>query len=183
MTTCKIKWIDHDGNPTPDNNLAIGYVYRVAYVSQYLGRAFKYEQSERYPICCAHARQLSEPGMEHWRFIPLRLFRVTFDITTDESAEHGEHEESGEVEETQSLRDAIKALQATRTNEVDGVYAVEPDCIPCNWPRSIRVINGKEFRTGAEETRTLHIPAAISRASARRIARLCGVPDHCMTLD
>lgn len=110
-------------------------------------------------------------------------FRVTFEILTDERAVYGDEFESGDVIETRSLRDALKALNETRTNRVDGVQSIEPDCIPCNWPRSICVINGMEFETGATETRCLHIPPHITRGSARRIARLCNVADICMTLD
>ena len=110
-------------------------------------------------------------------------FTVTFDIVTDESAKQGDCEAYGIIDDFTRLRDALKALNETRTSMVDSVECIEPDCIPCDWPRSVRVVNSREFKTGACETRYLHIPARITRASARRIARLAGVADHTMTLD
>ena len=69
--TCKIQWVGKDGQPTPDNATAIGYAYRVAYSEILYGREMRFEESERFPICAFHARRLTEPGMHHWRLIPL----------------------------------------------------------------------------------------------------------------
>ena len=55
--TCEIKWVDANGQPTPDTNPAIGRCRVVAYGRVIHGRT----------IAC-HAKQLSEPGMEIWEF-------------------------------------------------------------------------------------------------------------------
>ena len=71
MTTCKIQWIsDFDTRPTPDTNEAIGECRCKAHVSQVHGRAIKHEDSEWFPICAAHAKQLNHPSMFNWEFKP-----------------------------------------------------------------------------------------------------------------
>lgn len=67
-TTCEIKWIDAQGNPTPDNNEAIGRVMCKARVEQHHGRALKFEASQWFNICACHAARLSDRGMEYWVF-------------------------------------------------------------------------------------------------------------------
>ncbi len=105
----------------------------------------------------------------------MTLFDVTYEIVTPESAEDGEAEERGFIGEGLTLRDAVWEVQATRTNAVDGVECIECDSWPCRRPRWITVNNGMEFETGANESRSLHIPSTVTPASARRIARLIGV--------
>jgi hypothetical protein len=95
-------------------------------------------------------------------------FAVTFEIVTPESAEHGDAEERGHIEESASLRDAVKALHATRTNRVDGIESIQTD----GQNESVTIRNGMEFETGANESRTLHIPGAVTHATAARIVRL-----------
>lgn len=72
---CKIQWISNEtGKATPDENEAVGYVYREAYDIQYptaIGGCIHYEETERFPICRLHAAQLTQEGMEHWHFVPL----------------------------------------------------------------------------------------------------------------
>lgn len=102
-------------------------------------------------------------------------FAVTFSIVTPESAEYGDEAEYGEIACTPSLREAMRALKGTRTRHVDSAQGVEPGCMPCDRPRAVTVYNGPEFLTAAQESRTLHIPDCVTRASARRIARLAGV--------
>lgn len=105
-------------------------------------------------------------------------FSVTFEIVTPESAEAGDVAERGEIDTSLSLRDALQALNETRTCHVDGVHAIEPNAYPLadtvrvHW---VTIINGMEYLTGAQESRALHIPDSVTRASSRRIARLCGV--------
>lgn len=94
-------------------------------------------------------------------------FNVTYDIVTPESAEHGDYAESGFIGESMSLRDAVAAVQETRTSHVDGRNV---ELCNAGLGYAIRVDNGMEFETGASETRALHLPT--SRATARRIARL-----------
>jgi len=73
--TCAIQWIDDNGKPTPDNREAIGTVYREAYITQYpsaVNGVIQFERSEDFLICAEHAKQLKNPGMEHWHFQPLK---------------------------------------------------------------------------------------------------------------
>lgn len=93
-------------------------------------------------------------------------FGVTFDIVTEESAEHGGCESSGWIDESATLRDAVKDLFSTRTCHVEGINGM--DC----EERRVTISNGMEFLTGAHESRTLHIPREVTRASAARIVRL-----------
>jgi hypothetical protein len=102
-------------------------------------------------------------------------FPVTYEIVTPESAAEGDADERGYIEDGARLRDALEAFRQTRTCQVDGIQSIEPDSHPCERPRWFTVNNGPEFDTGARESRSLHIPETVTRASARRIARLAGV--------
>jgi hypothetical protein len=66
MTKCTIKWIDKQGNPTPDNNDAIMLVRTKHRFEQHHGRALEFGQSEWFPICACHAKRLNDPGMHIW---------------------------------------------------------------------------------------------------------------------
>lgn len=101
-------------------------------------------------------------------------FNVAFEVWTPEAIEAGDTDERGFIEEGATLRDAVKAVRATRTNEVDGVESIECDSCPTSHPRWITVSNSMEYRTGAREQRSLHIPDSVTPATARRIARLVG---------
>ena len=101
-------------------------------------------------------------------------FSVTYEIVTQESAEHGDAEERGYICEDSDLRSALTELHETRTSRVDGVECIDCDSYPTTAPRWITVTNGMEYETGAQESRSLHLPAGITPASARRIARLVG---------
>jgi len=68
VTTCCIKWIDANGNPTPDTNPAIGRARTVARVEQIHGRGVRFEASDWFPICAEHAKHLRDPGMHIWEF-------------------------------------------------------------------------------------------------------------------
>lgn len=102
------------------------------------------------------------------------LFSVTYEIVTPESAEQGDADDLGWIVQGVSLRDAVDAVHATRTNRVDGVTSIECDSYPATWPRWITVTNGMEFETGANESRSLHLPQHLTGATRRRIARLIG---------
>src|SRR5205823_5999064 len=74
---CAIRWIDSHGNPTPDDNVAIGYVYREAYrliVPDAVRGYIDYERTEDFPICSEHAKRLAETDMHRWHFVPLTSF-------------------------------------------------------------------------------------------------------------
>lgn len=94
-------------------------------------------------------------------------FTVTYEIVTPESAEFGEADESGTVDTGLSFRDAIQEVNRTRTNMVDG-------CSVENCGRWWTVVNGMEFETGAQESRSLHPEGNITDASRGRISRLMG---------
>ena len=104
-------------------------------------------------------------------------FAVTFEIVTEESAEHGDAEERGYIDQELGLRDAVAATQMTRTCHVGGIESIEPDSgiYPGARVRWITIANQMEFLTGEYESRSLHIPESVTAASSRRIARLLGV--------
>ena len=102
------------------------------------------------------------------------MFNVTYDIVTPESAENGDTDESGFIGKGMTLRDAIKAVHATRTSAVDGVESIECDSWPATSPRWVTVTNGTEYETGACESHSLHMPRTLTDATRQRIARLVG---------
>jgi hypothetical protein len=71
--TCQIKWIDKHGNPTPDNNPAIGRCRTIARYQMIAGRNLFFDASEWFNICAEHARQLTDKGMHIWEFEPFQL--------------------------------------------------------------------------------------------------------------
>jgi hypothetical protein len=101
-------------------------------------------------------------------------FSITYDIVTEESAEHGDYVDYGFIDTNLTLRDAIKLVFQTRTNAVDGVTSIECDSCPAVNPRWVTVTNGMEFETGDYESRSLHMPDSLSPATRRRIAKLMG---------
>lgn len=65
---CKISWIDDKGNTTPDDNEAIGVVWREAYTlvcPDAVNGTIQYTETERFPICAEHAKRLP---IVHWNF-------------------------------------------------------------------------------------------------------------------
>lgn len=107
----------------------------------------------------------------------MTTYSVTYEIVTAESAESGNADERGDIDTGVTLREAFNLVNHTRTSRVDGVMAVESDCSPMRGQRVgfVTVINGTEYETGAQESRSLHIPESVTAASSRRIARLLGV--------
>lgn len=101
-------------------------------------------------------------------------FSVTYEVVTPDSAGEGEAAVSGFIVQDVSLRDAVEAFNETRTSQVDGVECVECDEYPIRSPRWVTVFNGREYETGAQESRSLHFPKHLTAASRVRIARLCG---------
>jgi hypothetical protein len=105
----------------------------------------------------------------------LRTWDVTYEIVTPESAEQGDADERGHIARHVHLRDAIQLVTETRTSNCGGVEAIEANCSDIAQARWITIINGMEFMTGAQESRSIHFPAALTRSSRRRIARLFGI--------
>lgn len=101
-------------------------------------------------------------------------FSVTYEIVTPESAEYGDAEERGFICKDVDLREAISEVNRTRTNEVDGVTDISCDEFPMRSPRWVTITNGMEYRTGAQESRSLHMPEELTASTRRRIARLLG---------
>jgi len=102
----------------------------------------------------------------------MNKFSVTYEIVTPESAEYGDAEDRGWVVEDATLRDALEACNGC------GCYC-EPDSSFRERPRWLTFYKVNEgtreyYETGAEESRSLHIPDTVTVASARRIARLAG---------
>lgn len=98
-------------------------------------------------------------------------FSVTYEIVTLESSEHGDASERGFICQDVTLREAIAALFETRTSQVDGPMAIEPNDSVHSRARWITVYNGMEYLTGAHESRSLHFQG-VTPASAARIVRL-----------
>lgn len=66
---CKIAWIDEDGNTTPDNNEAIGYVTRCV-TNDLLAMPVCVARDAPIPICAEHAQRIPplwRPPTERWR--------------------------------------------------------------------------------------------------------------------
>jgi hypothetical protein len=99
-------------------------------------------------------------------------FNVSYEIVTQESAEHGDAAENGFIAESVSLREAIDSVFETRTSRVDGVTAIEPNDSDLRRASWISVYNGMEFETGAHESRSIHLPKNLTGSSRARIARL-----------
>lgn len=93
-------------------------------------------------------------------------FAVTFETITEESASRGDTEETGFVCEGATLRDAVDAL---------GCGHIEANCYPVTLataPRWFTRYGEADYKTGDIESRALHLPDSITRASRIRLARL-----------
>lgn len=105
----------------------------------------------------------------------MSAFNVTYEIVTDESAEHGEAAESGFVAENVTLRDAIENLSAA--SNFCELASIEADCWPIshdNPPRWITYQYSRDWEYGDCESRSIHFPRGITPSSAIRVARLLG---------
>lgn len=108
-------------------------------------------------------------------------WRVTYDIVTEESAEHGDTAENGFISECCTLREAFDLVQSTRTSKVDGVESINASDLPVSCSRWLTITNGMEYETGDCESRAIHFPDRITAASRVRVARLLdcyGVPER-----
>ena len=98
------------------------------------------------------------------------VFSVTYNIVSNE----GDFNESGFVAENVRLRDAIGELFDTHTTHCGGVESIEPSDSDIGSARWFTVNNSMEYLTGEHESRALHLPGSITRASRIRLARLIG---------
>lgn len=99
---------------------------------------------------------------------PRSRFAVTFEVVTPESAEAGDVAERGFIVEAGTLRDCADVLRWHGA-------AVSADSWPMVRPRWLTWPADVDYTTGSERTLSLHIPASVTAASARRIARLAGM--------
>lgn len=95
---------------------------------------------------------------------------VTYSIVSEESSESGDYSELGVVGDYDNLREAIKALFSTRTNEVGGVESLETGYLDYMGRFQATVCNAMEYRTGDNESRDLFIDG-VTKSSATRIER------------
>jgi hypothetical protein len=72
---CKIRWIDDEGRPTPDNNEAVALCWVEAHDDDIYGRIVHIEQSDVYPICADHLARLQHNGYRHWKWEALHEAR------------------------------------------------------------------------------------------------------------
>lgn len=99
-------------------------------------------------------------------------FRVTYEIVTPESAEHGDAESRGFVlpgEWCAEINDAGDVGMTLR--EAMRLASPQEDC--GSW--WCEVDGRTDYRTGAVETRSIHPPSNITAASYARVSRLLGV--------
>lgn len=70
---CQIQWIDDKGNPTPDENEAVGHVYVEEHV--YIrpdGTGVKIDRSKDFGICADHLKRFHDDHLlgHNWVFVP-----------------------------------------------------------------------------------------------------------------
>lgn len=95
-------------------------------------------------------------------------FDITYEIVTEESAEHGEAEESGFHYEDVSLREAYDFLRW----EGDS-YREPSERLP--HARWITFGNGPDMHDGSYTSYSLHFPAHMTPSTRARIAKLFNV--------
>ena len=99
------------------------------------------------------------------------VFSVSYSLVSNE----GDLNESGFVAENVRLRDAIGELFDTCTTHCGWVELIEPSDSDVGSARWFTVNNSMDYLTGECESRSLHLPKSISRASRLRLARILGV--------
>jgi hypothetical protein len=103
----------------------------------------------------------------------MKAFSVTYEIVTPESAEQGDFEDTGYVvpggwhgnADTPEDREAVLMDLRSARRLVDGG-------LEDNGRWFSQVSSDTNWRTGAEETRSLHPPESITKASYARLKRL-----------
>jgi hypothetical protein len=92
-------------------------------------------------------------------------FNITFSITTEESAAHGDFDATGFEMQDVPLRDAYNFLLW------HGGYC-EASCSDTSAARWLTFYGERDFRTGEMKDYGLHFPEKLTSASRKRIARL-----------
>ena len=104
-------------------------------------------------------------------------FRVTYEIVTPESAEHGDAEECEFVmpwEWRDDIETAMKEPQDAYDISLREAIELCPAAYDCGswWTEH----DGRQnYQTGAIETRSLHPPRGITPSSYARVTRLLGI--------
>jgi hypothetical protein len=98
-----------------------------------------------------------------------RLFNVTFERITDESAEIGDAEERGFIAEDVSLRAALSYASQTISAEMS---AAEPNDSNISAARWITFYGGRDIHDGDFVNASIHFPEHITGASRARLVRL-----------
>lgn len=158
MPKCEIQWIDSAGNPTPDDNLAIGETYIEAHVwLDRRGEGHVMEQTRRYCVCAEHAKRIKG----HWVFVPYKRICVSYEVVTHESAddndvaERGWEDQIGERCEADPECGETEVSEAIRKLSNDGVCeASSSEFHPGVWYIGHPETN---YRTGAETTYSYHL--------------------------
>ena len=99
----------------------------------------------------------------------MRGFSVSFERYTVESVENGDAEERGMLAEGLSFREAVAELR-----DLDAWDVIEGDGRYFTAYQGSDAALYYDSEDDAGETRTLHVPASVTSASRRRIARVLG---------
>lgn len=103
-----------------------------------------------------------------------KLFSITYEIVTDESAEHGEYEEAGFYLEDLSFSEAwsyLRNLGAMGCHCEADSYPISVKCPP-SW-LSFQDVE-TDYTTGEVTSYALHIPDNVTPSSRIRIAKAFG---------
>jgi len=93
-------------------------------------------------------------------------FSVTYETWSPDDIAAGDTDTRGFIAQGVSLRDAIREV---------GGFAPEPSASRISEARWFtHHAYDEDYRTGAVEARSLHVPDSVTDASRRRIARLLG---------
>ncbi len=94
------------------------------------------------------------------------MFHVSYEIVTEESAEHGDAEERGMISDNVCLRDAIEDLFSAKYD----ISAIEEnDALDPHW---VTVYYDMDQAYGHYENRSLHLPRHLTFWSRQRIVKL-----------
>jgi hypothetical protein len=80
---CEIQWIDDNGNLTPDDNEAVGYVYRAPYLDPEDG--YQFVSTKLFPICRNHLAEMIQKRYRHWVYVPFEYSKGTKEAIEDPS--------------------------------------------------------------------------------------------------
>lgn len=112
-----------------------------------------------------------------------KRFHVTYDITTHESAEHGDYAESGFLLGSHGPREDMDGIFGPAAVPVKAACALSlreaASCIGVldSWDGGASFYEADgvtDYRTGDNERRALHCPDDITPSSLYRVARLLG---------